>query len=147
MRCVAVLREENHLTHWSATVLGFPFPKKLEVMPWMFPVDSERKDPERWIVENILFVVFRPANAPDHFAKKSFRTIVRENIFELRTDFLAAIADSVYKWLVVFEVSECAREVVLVLRECLRTIAETRGSRVNAGHWDRPQFAFLSLKP
>jgi hypothetical protein len=112
-------------------------------MAWMFSVDSERGNPERWVVENILSIVFRSANAPNHFAKKSFRTVVCENIFELRTDLLAAIADSVYEWFVVFEVSECSREVVLVLRECLRTIAETCRSRVSAGHWDHPQFAFL----
>jgi hypothetical protein len=31
--------------------------------------------------------------------------------------------------------------MVIVLRECLRTIAETCRSRVNAGHRDPPQFA------
>jgi hypothetical protein len=86
-------------------------------MAWMFPVDSERGNPERWIIENILSIVFRSADAPNHFPKKSFRAVVRENIFELRTDLLAAIADSVYEWLVVLEVTEGAREIVLVLRK------------------------------
>jgi hypothetical protein len=58
-------------------------------------------------------------------------------------NLLATIANSVYEWLVVLEVSKRAREIVLVFRERLLSIAETLGSRVNAGHWDAPQFPSL----